>query len=73
MTSLNHNFCNSESDIFLRSELDSSGKTPGWLFSVADDAAINNPHMPERVTLTQVWADSIDEMRGANVVAMKVA
>jgi hypothetical protein len=40
-------------------------------FSVADDAAINNPHMPERVTLTQF--DSIDEMHGANVVAMKVA
>ena len=41
-------------------------------FSVADDAAINNPHMLERVTDASL-ADSIDEMHGANVVATKVA
>jgi hypothetical protein len=34
MASLNHKFCLSERDIFLRAELDSSGKT-GGLFSSA--------------------------------------
>ena len=58
---------------FCEASLTRRAKHLDGFFSVANDAAINNPHMPERVTLTQVWADSIDEMRGANVVAMKVA
>lgn len=32
-----------------------------------------NDRMPERIELMQLWADRIDELRGANVVAMKVA
>jgi hypothetical protein len=38
MASLNHKFCVSERDIFLRDELDSSGKTGGG-FSFARRAA----------------------------------